>query len=80
VERLGVPPTIEEANTVRYTAEILPYHDYPLEIAIRELAQLGFTEVNLWSSAHPLAAQVNPGDDPSKILAVLDQYGMSPAA
>lgn len=32
---------------MRYTAEILPYHDHPLEVAIRELAGLGFTEVNL---------------------------------
>jgi sugar phosphate isomerase/epimerase len=62
----------------RYTAEILPYHDYPLEVAVRALAELGFTEVNLWSSAHPLAAHVNPGDDPGKILAVLDRYGVKP--
>ncbi|MGH3450910.1 MAG: sugar phosphate isomerase/epimerase family protein [Haloechinothrix sp.] len=63
---------------LRYTAEILPYHDYPLEVAVRELAQLGFTEVNLWSSAHPLATHVNPGDDPSEILAILDRYGVRP--
>jgi sugar phosphate isomerase/epimerase len=62
----------------RYTAEILPYHDYPLEDAVRELAGLGFTEVNLWSSAHPLASHVNPGDDPGEILAVLSRYGMRP--
>jgi sugar phosphate isomerase/epimerase len=62
----------------RYTAEILPYHDHPLETAVAELAGLGFTEVNLWSSASPLAHHVNPGDDPSKILAVLDRYGMQP--
>ena len=30
----------------RYTAEILPYHDMPFEDAIRELADMGFTEVN----------------------------------
>ena len=63
---------------MRYTAEILPYHDYPLEVAIRELAGLGFTEVNLWSSAAPLAHHVNPGDDPSAIRAVLDRYGVRP--
>jgi sugar phosphate isomerase/epimerase len=63
---------------VRYTAEILPYHDYPLEVAIRELAGLGFTEVNLWSSAAPLAHHVDPGDDPAAIRAVLDRYGVRP--
>ena len=63
---------------MRYTAEILPYHDYPLEVAIRELAGLGFTEVNLWSSAAPLANHVDPGDDPSAIRAVLDRYGVRP--
>jgi sugar phosphate isomerase/epimerase len=63
---------------LRYTAEILPYHDYPFEVAVRELAGLGFREINLWSSAEPLAAHVNPGDDPGRILAVLDRYGMRP--
>jgi sugar phosphate isomerase/epimerase len=63
---------------VRYTAEILPYHDYPHEVAIRELAGLGFTEVNLWSSAAPLAHHVDPGDDPTAIRAVLDRYGVRP--
>lgn len=62
----------------RYTAEILPYHDIAFEDAVRDLADIGFTEVNLWSSASPLAHHVNPGDDPSKILAVLDRYGMKP--
>ncbi|MGH3518297.1 MAG: sugar phosphate isomerase/epimerase family protein [Haloechinothrix sp.] len=62
----------------RYTAEILPYHDFPLEVAVRELARLGFTEVNLWTSAQPLASHVNPGDDPARILATLDRYGMRP--
>jgi sugar phosphate isomerase/epimerase len=62
----------------RYTAEILAYHDYPLDLAIRELSSLGFTEVNLWSSASPLASHVNPGDDPGKILSVLDRYGVKP--
>lgn len=62
----------------RYTAEILPYHDHPFEDAIRELAGIGFTEVNLWTSADPLAHHVNPGDDPGKVLATLDQYGIKP--
>jgi sugar phosphate isomerase/epimerase len=62
----------------RYTAEIVPYHAYPLEDSVRELASLGFTEVNLWSSAPPLAAHVNPGDDPGKILATLQRYGVRP--
>mgnify|MGYP003839251051 FL=1 len=63
---------------IRYTAEILPYHDFDFEVAIKELANLGFKEVNLWSSAKPLAHHVNPGDDPKKILAVLDKYKMKP--
>ncbi|MBV9515323.1 MAG: sugar phosphate isomerase/epimerase [Mycobacteriaceae bacterium] len=62
----------------RYTAEILPYHDYRLEDAVRELAGLGFTEVNLWSAAPPLAHHVAPGDDPRAILGTLDKYGMKP--
>ena len=62
----------------RYTAEILPFHDYSLEESLRELAGLGFKEVNLWSSAHPLASHVNPGDDPGKIKGLLDQYGLKP--
>lgn len=65
-------------NRLRYTAEILPYHDYSLEVAIRELSRLGFSEVNLWSSAPPLAAHVNPGDDPWRIRAILDRYGVRP--
>src|SRR5205823_6600633 len=62
----------------RYTAEILPYHDYSLEDSVRGLAGLGFTEVNLWTSAAPLAHHVEPDDDPRAILAVLDKYGMKP--
>jgi sugar phosphate isomerase/epimerase len=62
----------------RYTAEILPYHDHPFETAVAELAGLGFTEVNLWSSAGPLARHVNPGDDVGRIQAVLEKYGMKP--
>jgi sugar phosphate isomerase/epimerase len=60
----------------RYTAEILPYHDMSLEDAVRDLADIGFTEVNLWSSAAPLAHHVNPGDDPGKIRDLLARYGM----
>lgn len=63
---------------LRYTAEILPYHDYPLEDALRELAGLGFTEVNLWSAASPLAHHVNPGDDVATIRAALDKHGITP--
>lgn len=62
----------------RYTAEILPYHDHPFEDAVRDLAEIGFTEINLWSSAAPLGHHVNPGDDPKNILAILDRYGMRP--
>ena len=61
-------------------AEILPYHDYPLEVALRELASLGFTHVNLWSSRAPLAHHVNPGDDPAAIRRLLTQYGITPTA
>jgi sugar phosphate isomerase/epimerase len=62
----------------RYAAEILPYHDYPLDVSIRELAKVGFKEVNLWSAEKPLAAHVQPGDDPSAILSLLARYGMKP--
>ncbi|MCU1543900.1 MAG: sugar phosphate isomerase/epimerase [Microbacteriaceae bacterium] len=62
----------------RYTAEILPYHDIPFEDAVRDLAEIGFTEINLWSSAAPLGHHVNPGDDPKAILATLDKYGVKP--
>jgi sugar phosphate isomerase/epimerase len=60
-----------------YGVEVLAYHDFPLEDALRELAGLGFTHVNLWSSAHPLAAHVNPGDDVDKIKAKLAEHGMT---
>lgn len=63
----------------RYTAELLPYHDMPFEDSIRDLADMGFTEVNLWSSAAPLARHVNPGDDVDQIRKVMDQYGVRPA-
>jgi sugar phosphate isomerase/epimerase len=63
---------------MRYTAEILPYHDFPLEVALRELSGMGFREVNLWSSAAPLAHHVNPGDDIGKIRAALRRYGLTP--
>lgn len=62
----------------RYTAEILPYHDIPFEVAVRELASLGFSEVNLWSAAWPLGHHVNPGDDVSSIRDTLDRYRVSP--
>ncbi|AEA29008.1 Xylose isomerase domain-containing protein TIM barrel (plasmid) [Pseudonocardia dioxanivorans CB1190] len=60
----------------RLAAEILPYHDFPLEVALEQLAGLGFSEINLWSSAHPLAAHVNPGDDPTRIRSLLERFGM----
>jgi sugar phosphate isomerase/epimerase len=60
----------------RYTAEILPYHDYPLETALDELRQLGFKEVNLWTSAAPLARHVTPGDDTGKIKEALKKVDM----
>jgi len=62
----------------RYAAELVPYHDYSFEDSVRDLADIGFKEVNLWSSAAPLAHHVNPGDDPGKVLAVLDKYGVKP--
>ncbi|MEZ2388804.1 sugar phosphate isomerase/epimerase family protein [bacterium RCC_150] len=62
----------------RYAAELVPYHDHGFEDSIRDLAVIGFKEVNLWSSATPLAHHVNPGDDPGKILRVLDKYGVKP--
>ncbi len=62
----------------RYAAELVPYHDHGFEDSIRDLADIGFKEVNLWSSAAPLAHHVNPGDDPGKILGVLDKYGVKP--
>tara|TARA_B110000971_G_scaffold221932_1_gene271618 strand:+ start:2835 stop:3683 length:849 start_codon:yes stop_codon:yes gene_type:complete len=64
---------------LRYTAEILPYHDIDFEDAVRDLADIGFREINLWSSAAPLGHHVNPGDDPTRILSVLDKYGIRPA-
>lgn len=59
-------------------AEILPYHDFPLADSLRELADLGFTHVNLWSSRAPLAHHVNPGDNPAEIKQLLSSYGMTP--
>jgi sugar phosphate isomerase/epimerase len=62
----------------RYAAEILPYHDIDFEDAVRDLAEIGFTEINLWSSASPLAHHVNPGDDVGAIKKILDTYGVKP--
>ena len=62
----------------RYTAEILPYHDYPLEASLAELAKLGFSEVNLWTCSAPLANHVNPGDDVGAIRALLEKYRIKP--
>jgi sugar phosphate isomerase/epimerase len=61
-----------------FGAEILPYHDFSLEESLRELSNLGFTHVNLWSSRTPLAHHVNPGDDAASIKALLRKYGITP--
>jgi sugar phosphate isomerase/epimerase len=61
-----------------FGAEIVPYHDFSLEDSLRELASLGFTHVNLWSSASPLAHHINPGDDVGQIKALLKKYGITP--
>lgn len=60
--------------------EILPYHDFALDDSLRELAGLGFHDVNLWSSRAPLAHHVNPGDDVGEIKRLLAKYEMSPTA
>jgi sugar phosphate isomerase/epimerase len=59
-------------------AEIVPFHDFPLEDSLRVLADMGLTHVNLWSSAAPLAHHVNPGDDTAAIKALLTRYGITP--
>ena len=61
-----------------FGAEIVPYHDFSLEDSLRELAGLGFTHVNLWSSRSPLAHHINPGDDVAHIKGLLKQYGITP--
>ena len=62
-----------------FGAEILPYHDYPLDRALGALADLGFTHVNLWSSRAPLAHHINPGDDVAGIRALLRAHGITPS-
>ncbi len=59
-------------------AEIVPYHDYSLDESLRELADMGFTHINLWTSAPPLAHHVNPGDDIEVIRKTLKKYGITP--
>ena len=59
-------------------AEIVPYHDYTLDESLRSLAELGFTHINLWTSAAPLAHHINPGDDIAKIKATLKKYDNTP--
>ena len=61
-----------------FGAEILPYHDFSLEDGLRELSDLGFTHINLWSSRSPLAHHVNPGDNVGQIKALLRKYGITP--
>ncbi len=58
-------------------AEIVPYHDYSLDESLRDLAELGLTHVNLWTSSPPLAHHVNPGDDITAIKAILKKYGIT---
>ena len=59
-------------------AEILPYHDFSLDVSLRELADLGFSHVNLWTSAAPLAHHINPGDDIAEIKRLLRKYSITP--
>ena len=59
-------------------AEIVPFHDFPLEDSLRALADMGLTHVNLWSSAAPLAHHINPGDDTAAINKLLARYGITP--
>ena len=61
-----------------FGAEIVPYHDFPFEDGLRELANLGFTHVNLWSSRAPLAHHVNPGDDAGEIKGPARKYSITP--
>ena len=61
-----------------YGAEILPFHDHDFESSIRTLADMGFADVNLWSSAAPLAHHISPGDDVGSIRTILDRYGVRP--
>jgi sugar phosphate isomerase/epimerase len=62
----------------RLGAEILPYHDFDLETSLSELHDLGFRDVNLWTSRAPLAHHVNPGDDVGEIRRLLQKYEMTP--
>jgi sugar phosphate isomerase/epimerase len=59
-------------------AEIVPYHDYSLDESLRELADMGLTHINLWTSAPPLAHHINPGDDIAEIKKTLRKYGITP--
>lgn len=59
-------------------AEIVPYHDYSLDESLRELADMGMTHINLWTSAPPLAHHINPGDDIAEIKQTLRKYGITP--
>ena len=59
-------------------AEIVPYHDYSLDESLRELADMGLTHINLWTSAPPLAHHINPGDDIAEIKQTLRKYGITP--
>jgi sugar phosphate isomerase/epimerase len=61
-------------------AEILPYHAFGLEESLREIASLGFKEVNLWSARSPLPHHVSPESDPEEVRALLGRYGLRASA
>lgn len=64
---------------MRYAVESLPFHDVPLEVMAAEASRLGFTQVNLWSSAPPLAAHVDVyRDEPDQVRGVLSRYRLEP--
>ena len=62
---------------MRYSAETLPYHGTDLDTALGELADIGFDEVMLWSSAPPLADHVHPDDDVAAIRRTLARAGVA---
>jgi sugar phosphate isomerase/epimerase len=61
-------------------AEILPYHDFSLEEALREISSLGFEWVDLWSARSPLPDHVSPDSDPDEVRALLAEYGLRASA
>jgi sugar phosphate isomerase/epimerase len=64
-----------------FGVEALPWHDCSLETTLREAASLGFRSIDLWSSkSPPLAHHLGPDDDPARVRALLEQYGLRPSA